>query len=489
VSPIPEEYEMNKIKAGLAPLILLLACSGAWAQDDSDVEAAPRAKADKASAVAAASAAHEAAVVARAETAVAREKAFQAQTEAATAYREALQAAEKDQRAALEAVEAARKGLQAREVQEFEQEKSAELELHTRELEEVQRELERAHDSLRRASREVARVHRQINRPQPVLAPHYNVEFFHEDRAVIGVILGESDKGGVPVLGVSPDGPAERAGMTQGDVIVSIMGTPLADGDEDARAVLSEVMKEVKVGDELAIAVDRGGERREFTIVPEAREPFTWHSYSRLPSVSTSVSADGAVIIKQIEVPEIDRESLDREMTRLRGQLDETRIVINSRRAPRDHPNAGDHLRSEEDIEYSDGDYVYEYEFDTEAFSGFGDAVLAGTNVWFGMPLVRGLKMAEVGEGLGEYFKTDRGVLVLKARENNELQLRSGDVILSVDDIEVNKPADFMRALRNVESGMELDIEIKRDRKSKTLVVEVPENRYGFNFLIHGGLD
>jgi S1-C subfamily serine protease len=109
-----------------------------------------------------------------------------------------------------------------------------------------------------------------------------------------------------------------------------------------------------------------------------------------------------------------------------------------------------------------------------------GNQALYEANGWFGLPLTGGLKLAEIDPDLGKYFKTDRGVLVLKAKSDNDLQLKSGDVILQVGDSKVNSPAEFMRALREIESGEELIIDIKRERKNKTLKTRMPESQFSY---------
>jgi S1-C subfamily serine protease len=100
--------------------------------------------------------------------------------------------------------------------------------------------------------------------------------------------------------------------------------------------------------------------------------------------------------------------------------------------------------------------------------------------------MAQGLQLAEIDPGLGEYFKTNRGVLVLKARADNDLQLKSGDVILQVGDTEVNTPAEFMRALRGLDSGDELVMDIKRNRKDHTLKTVMPEARSSHLFREEG---
>jgi hypothetical protein len=222
-------------------------------------------------------------------------------------------------------------------------------------------------------------------------------------------------------------------------------------------------MDHVKPGDEIVIAVDRDGESLEFVVTAEKREPFAWQSIVRLPSAPTAPGAP--VVIEHIEIPEIDGEAIVAQVERIREDLDKTRIVIDTERM----------------IRAGEAPETWEYRFET--LSEFGDDALAETSVWFGLPVTRGLKLAEVDEDLGTYFKTDRGVLVLKAREDNELQLKSGDVILQVGEKQVNKPSDVMRALREWEPGSNITIGIKRDRKDRKLDVVMPERTLGFDFV------
>lgn len=407
-----------------------------------------------------------------------------AEAEAAARYAEALASVEAEQRAALAAVEAARAELvqqaqielreaealraEAREASKTERDRVRAEERRLREAslrqreerQHVQRELERAHENLRKASREVARVHRELHRADRVRAPEPS---FGANRAVIGVILGGSSDAGVPVLGLSPDGPAERAGLKAGDVIVSLMGESLVENGGDGRVILGEALRGIEPGDELDVVVQRDGEALEKVIVAEERTPFSWHSVSRLgvPAAPGAPGAPGApdapFVVQSFEIPEIDREQLERELEVLRGELAERRIVIDTR-----------------DLEGA-GEMFYEF----EALSEAGDAALAGTDIWFGMPLTRGLKFAELDEDLAAYFDTPDGVLVLRAKKDNLLQLQSGDVIRAVNGTEVQRPADLVRALRGVDSGESVEFDIVRRQKRETLVVTVPEQRLG----------
>ena len=66
---------------------------------------------------------------------------------------------------------------------------------------------------------------------------------------------------------LSPDGPAERAGLKQGDVLVSIKGENLA-GDGSARESVYRIMDEVEDGEELAVAVNNDVELYDLEVDP-----------------------------------------------------------------------------------------------------------------------------------------------------------------------------------------------------------------------------
>lgn len=384
------------------------------------------------------------------------------------AYEAALEAARQGQEAAEQALEQVNAELQRVAEQQHLAQANEQASLSETQRAEMRAQLSRAHEELRRVSREVARAHREIeltNRAaSAAFAPRAGL-FQLGDKAVIGVVLGDSTDSGVPVLGVSPDGPSDRAGIQQGDVIVAMMGQELAgDVQADPRAVLSQAMEGVKVGDELVITVERDGQRMDFEVTADKREPFAWQSFVRLPSAPLAPGAPGApLVVERIEIPQIDHEALQEQVERLRENVERARVVV----------------RTREDGEPMEFENSYEYSFDT--LSDLGDEALRSANVWFGLPATRGLKLAEMDDTLAAYFKADSGVLVLKAREDNDLQLRSGDVITAIGDTPVNKPADVMRALREWEPGASIEIHIKRERRNKTLDVVLPEQRLGYD--------
>ena len=94
-------------------------------------------------------------------------------------------------------------------------------------------------------------------------------------------------------------------------------------------------------------------------------------------------------------------------------------------------------------------------------------------SVWSDMELV------ELSEGLGKYFGADAGVLVVSAPASDALQLEDGDVIVSIDGREPTSVRHALRILGSYQPGETLELHILRDKKKRTLDIEIPDNRRG----------
>jgi len=99
-----------------------------------------------------------------------------------------------------------------------------------------------------------------------------------------------------------------------------------------------------------------------------------------------------------------------------------------------------------------------------------------GGSAWGRMELV------ELSDGLGKYFGTDSGLLVVSAPEDDSLDLQDGDVIQSIDGREPKDVRHAMKILSSYQGGEKLKLGIMRDKKKRTLEIEVPDNHRGALF-------
>lgn len=402
---------------------------------------------------------------------LAEEAELQARLEAE--YEKAMSAAEKQRLAAEASVEKAREQLQlVAEQKELSAVQSEEARArYEAEMSKMHEELNQTHRQLQETTREIARVNREIARTRATRHATDHIALRTSERPVIGVILGDADARGVEILGVSPDGPSEKAGIQKGDRIVAVDGRVLTELAEtgDAREGLRIAMRDIKADEPLSVSVERGKKTIDLSVVPEVREPMSWQSVTRFPTAPRAprsptapqapTAPDKVIRVERIVVPEIDTVEMTMQIEQMRAEIEKRRALREAGRVETDER---------------------ELEIELHEMSELGNLALQGANVWFALPMTQGLKLAEIDPGLGEYFKTDRGVLVLKAKAGNDLQLKSGDVILQVGDTEVNSPAEFMRALRGFNSGDELVMNIKRNRKDRSLKTVMPEGRTSF---------
>lgn len=221
---------------------------------------------------------------------------------------------------------------------------------------------------------------------------------------VLGITIGAGDSGepaeGVEILGVSPGGAAEEAGLRAGDVITSINGESMtADSGEDANMKLLDFMQGVEEGDELDIEYLRNGKSETVALTPRARTNVFAFEFNG----------------KDFSMPDMH-------------------IAPNVR-------------RFENFVWMAHGD-------------GFGD-----------------MELVKLTERLGSYFGTSDGLLVVRAPENEDLKLEDGDVILNIDGREPKSVSHAMRILGSYQGGEELKIEIMRDKRKRTIEIEIPEDK------------
>jgi serine protease Do len=81
------------------------------------------------------------------------------------------------------------------------------------------------------------------------------------------VLKADGFKNGVIVDSVKPDGPADKAGLKSEDVLLTLNGKPIKDGDD-----LVSRVSDMPAGTEVTISLDRRGQRLEKKVTIEERE-------------------------------------------------------------------------------------------------------------------------------------------------------------------------------------------------------------------------
>ena len=96
----------------------------------------------------------------------------------------------------------------------------------------------------------------------------------------------------------------------------------------------------------------------------------------------------------------------------------------------------------------------------------------------FGFPFAGGawgsMELVALNEGLGRYFGTDSGLLVVSAPKIDGIDLQDGDVIQTIDGRAPSDVRHCLRILGSYESGETLELGIMRDKKPRKVKVEVP---------------
>jgi S1-C subfamily serine protease len=248
------------------------------------------------------------------------------------------------------------------------------------------------------------------------------------DRPRLGISVsseqgGELDAQGARVTGVLEDGPAWDAGIREGDVITAIDGQSLFDalpGDREDdfdldRSVpvqrLLAIARELEPGAQVGVTYLRDGDEHTTTVTAEdLSKPGMWYA-----PFDTELLRDR---VRELNPPNL----------RVRPDVP---AVPGVRVVPG-----------------TPGSMLWDY----SRFSRYG------------------LELIEMNAGLGQYFGTTQGVLVVDVAEGSELRLEAGDVILRIGDREALTPDRVIRILGSYGADEDITIHIRRDGREMSVL-------------------
>jgi len=289
--------------------------------------------------------------------------------------------------------------------------------------EQARKELAELRTQMQELSRKMAALSTELGESGP---RSYAYRYIGDpDRAIIGVVLANDDKG-VRISGVTPDGPAARAGVRDGDFVTAIDGKDVGKSAGDARNALANL----KDGQEVTLAYARGGQKGTVKIKAQRREARNW------PMLMND----------DPEHPLLPKDFNER----MRADVERAQ-----REAERNYER--NHVQMEQQVERATREAMKH----------------VPKNLHIAMPWW-GLNLAPLNADLGRYFGTDKGVLVIAADNDSLPGIRAGDVITDIAGETVKRPEDALRALRDQESGKDVAIKLLRDKKTLALNMKAP---------------
>lgn len=338
------------------------------------------------------------------------------------------------------------------------------------ELEQKVEALQRQIDDLQRQLGESGRMWSPLVRGNVhVWAPDSGVTYavFASNRGRLGIIVQTkknpaTDSVGAVVQAVTPDGPADDAGVQTGDIITVFNGKRLASvGGRAPGDVLVDEAQELSPGDTARITFRRNGTTKTVSVV--ARDMGASYIYGFGGSLDSAWGAAAGA------------RALTDSMMKFRTQTVDSAV----KQAMRARVLTDSILRLR----------IYDSEV-AKTLNGAKEA-MERARVEL-TPLTRSKVLVTLGQrwsdmelttlspDLGSYFGTTHGLLVVHAPSDSSLALKGGDVILKIGDRVPTSPSHAMRIFASYQPGEKIQLEVMRNKKRITLSTTVPSDASGF---------
>lgn len=282
---------------------------------------------------------------------------------------------------------------------------------------ELEQRLEEARERLNEAAREIGELTGELHGDAMRNVVRMVRRGDGKPRAMIGISIGEKNENGevtgvspegVYVLGVSPGGPAEKAGLKTGDVLTGLNGESLKGGGKASTDKLVAIMDKVKPGEKVSVEYLRDSKKGKADLVTEEMSA---------PFMTGFVAPGG-------------------------GEM-----------------------------------------FEWDSRDGTPMPPMPAMPPMPDMPMLApmlarrwgGLELVPLTPKLGEYFNTDKGLLVVRAPELDGLELEEGDVILQIGEREPKDVRHAMRILRSYAPGESAEIQIMRKKRKRKITYQIKE--------------
>ena len=325
---------------------------------------------------------------------------------------------------------------------------------------------------MRELSRKMAELSTQLGDNNPRAYAYRYIS--DQDRAIVGLIT-QNDARGIKIVGVTPGGPAEKAGMRNGDIVTSVDGRKV---DGTSPNVLNNAFGDLKVDQNLKLVVQREGKSVDVNLKAVRREAWNWPRAIRVAvDHDIDVDIDAKAIDAEVERAMREAGKLDREqIERIRREAREAarQGQEQAREAARQGQNEAREAIRQSQVEAREAARLSRQDVERIRRDAQRTAEHTLRNFNFRMPWW-GLNLVALNDDLSGYFGTKQGVLVLSADAEATEALKSGDVLQAIGGDKVGSPEDAMRLLRDAPAGTDLKLSVLRRGKSLSLNMKAPE--------------
>ncbi|HEU4559348.1 MAG TPA: PDZ domain-containing protein [Longimicrobium sp.] len=267
----------------------------------------------------------------------------------------------------------------------------------------------------------------------------------------MGILFGWDDRGTATVRDVVPESPADRAGVRRGDVVVRVNGrAPTEDAVDDLRERLER-------GDTVRLVLRRDGREEQRTVIAaERRERIARRIPDDVRGRVFTIPRDRGTVVIRMDTLQMHVDSMLRRVDSLRVSL------------RRQH---GDSIV----IRY---DTVARVLRDSllRVLPRLEGRVREGVRPFFmefGMRSMAGAEFTEMNPGLGRYFRTDHGLLVLQVAPQTPAAragVQPGDVVVEANGTRVERVQDLRAAFTRAD-GQEVRLTLLRDGRRQQVSV------------------